>query len=133
MTIRQSSVGRDILIGMGAGLLAVLPSVRSILFFLGSSRRSKGGGKWRSGRVPLTTSRRIRSRRGSSFFLLCDGALAPLFRMSPPLRRIPWQLNAKELLNHVAWSAAAELTHRAADQRQRRRQARVSALKRGQA
>ena len=42
MTIRQSSVGRDILIGMGAGLLAVLPSVRSILFFLGSSRRSKG-------------------------------------------------------------------------------------------
>jgi len=46
---------------------------------------------------------------------------------------IPWQLNAKELLNHVAWSAAAELTHRAADQRQRRRQARVSALKRGQA
>ena len=40
MTIGRSSVGRDILVGMGAGLLAVLPSVRSILFFLGSSQRS---------------------------------------------------------------------------------------------
>jgi hypothetical protein len=58
---------------------------------------------------------------GAAFFLLCDGALAPLFRMSPPLRRIPWQPNAKEILNHAAWTAAAELTHRAADHVQRRR------------
>lgn len=52
---------------------------------------------------------------GAAFFFLCDGVLAPLFRMSPPVTRIPWQPNAKEMLNHIAWTAAAELAHRAAD------------------
>ena len=54
---------------------------------------------------------------GAAFFVLCDGVLAPLFRMSPPVTRLPWQPNAKEMLNHVAWTAAAELAHRAADRR----------------
>jgi hypothetical protein len=34
---------------------------------------------------------------------------------------------AKEMLNHVAWTAAAGLTHRAADQVQQRRQTGVAA------
>jgi hypothetical protein len=51
---------------------------------------------------------------GVLFFAACDGMLAPLFRMSPPLWRIPWQPNAKELGNHLAWSATAEMVHRAA-------------------
>jgi hypothetical protein len=41
------------------------------------------------------------------FFLACDGALAPLFRVSPGIQNIPWQLNAKELGNHVTWTLTA--------------------------
>lgn len=48
------------------------------------------------------------------FFFACDGLLAPLFSLSPPLRRIPWQPGVKELANHVVWTAAAEMVHRAA-------------------
>ncbi|MDA8163751.1 MAG: DUF1440 domain-containing protein [Desulfobacteraceae bacterium] len=51
---------------------------------------------------------------GVLFFAACDGLLAPLLRMSPPLFRIPWQPNAKELANHLAWSATAEMVHRTA-------------------
>lgn len=51
---------------------------------------------------------------GAGLFFLCDGVLAPLLRMSPPVTRLPWQINAKEMLNHVAWTAAAEFAHRAA-------------------
>ena len=47
------------------------------------------------------------------FFFACDGTLAPLMGVSPGLRRIPWQPNAKEMGNHIAWTAAAELVHRA--------------------
>ena len=47
------------------------------------------------------------------FFFVCDGTLAPLLGVSPGLRRIPWQPNAKEMGNHIAWTAAAELVHRA--------------------
>jgi hypothetical protein len=32
--------------------------------------------------------------------------------MSPKLRRIPWQFNAKELANHIAWTGTAEAVHR---------------------
>lgn len=46
------------------------------------------------------------------FFLACDGLIAPLAGLTPGLRRLPWQVNAKELANHVAWTATAELTHR---------------------
>jgi putative membrane protein len=49
------------------------------------------------------------------FFAACDGAIAPLLGLTPPARRLPWQVNAKELGNHVAWTATAELAHRAAD------------------
>jgi uncharacterized membrane protein YagU involved in acid resistance len=49
---------------------------------------------------------------GVPFFIACDGAIAPLLGLSPPLRKIPWQPNAKELGNHIAWTAAAELVHR---------------------
>lgn len=49
------------------------------------------------------------------FFLACDGVLAPLLRLSPPLNRIPWQFNLKELANHIVWTAAAESTLRAAE------------------
>lgn len=52
-----------------------------------------------------------------AFFLACDGTLAPLFRMTPGLHRIPWQFNAKELANHAIWTATAETVHRAAERR----------------
>jgi uncharacterized membrane protein YagU involved in acid resistance len=51
---------------------------------------------------------------GILHFAVCDGFLAPLLRMSPPLRKIPWQPSAKELANHIAWAASAEMVHRAA-------------------
>ncbi len=46
------------------------------------------------------------------FFVLCDGAIAPALRLSPSIGRLPWQVNAKELANHVVWTAAAEAVHR---------------------
>ncbi|MBU5615072.1 DUF1440 domain-containing protein [Geomonas azotofigens] len=48
------------------------------------------------------------------FFCACDGMIAPALGVSPGLRRIPWQPSAKELCNHIAWTAAAELVHRVA-------------------
>lgn len=51
---------------------------------------------------------------GIPFFLACDGMMAPLLGVSPSLRKIPWQPNAKELGNHLAWTAAAETVHRLA-------------------
>ena len=51
---------------------------------------------------------------GIPFFLACDGMMAPLLGVSPSLRKIPWQPNAKELGNHLAWTAAAEMVHRLA-------------------
>jgi putative membrane protein len=41
--------------------------------------------------------------------------MAPLLGISPGINRIPWQINSKELGNHVAWTAAAESVHRLAD------------------
>lgn len=49
------------------------------------------------------------------FFLVCDGVIAPLLRLTPHPGKIPWQPNAKELANHIAWTAAAEVVNRAAD------------------
>lgn len=46
------------------------------------------------------------------FFLACDGALAPLLKLTPTLEKVPWQLNVKELLNHTAWTVSAEMAHR---------------------
>jgi putative membrane protein len=51
---------------------------------------------------------------GVPFFFACDGTMAPLLGVSPNLRKIPWQMNAKELGNHIVWTATAELVHRAA-------------------
>lgn len=48
------------------------------------------------------------------FFVACDGVLAPLLKVSPPLTRVPWQPTAKEAVNHVAWTAAAEMVQRVA-------------------
>jgi len=48
------------------------------------------------------------------FFLACDGVIAPALGVSPNLRRIPWQPSVKEMGNHIAWTAAAELIHRVA-------------------
>lgn len=48
------------------------------------------------------------------FFFGCDGAMAPLLGVSPGITRIPWQINAKELLNHIAWTLTAEAVHRLA-------------------
>lgn len=47
------------------------------------------------------------------FFFACDGVLAPLLGVSPNLKKVPWQPNAKEMANHVVWTAAAEMVHRA--------------------
>lgn len=51
------------------------------------------------------------------FFLACDGLIAPLLGITPGLRRIPWQPSAKEMANHIVWTAAAEMAHRVADQK----------------
>ncbi|BCG48554.1 hypothetical protein GEOBRER4_n3450 [Citrifermentans bremense] len=48
------------------------------------------------------------------FFFACDGIIAPALGLSPGLNRVPWQPNAKEMGNHIAWGAAAELVHRLA-------------------
>jgi hypothetical protein len=48
------------------------------------------------------------------FFFACDGMMAPLLGLSPTLRRIPWQPSAKEMGNHIAWTATAEFIHRLA-------------------
>jgi putative membrane protein len=48
------------------------------------------------------------------FFFACDGMMAPLLGASPSLRKIPWQPSVKELGNHLAWTAAAEMMHRLA-------------------
>ncbi|UFS72222.1 DUF1440 domain-containing protein [Geomonas sp. RF6] len=48
------------------------------------------------------------------FFLACDGMIAPLLGISPNLKKVPWQPSAKEMANHVAWTAAAEMVHRVA-------------------
>lgn len=48
------------------------------------------------------------------FFFACDGVIAPLLGMSPGLNRIPWQPSVKEMGNHIAWTATAELVHRVA-------------------
>jgi putative membrane protein len=48
------------------------------------------------------------------FFFACDGIIAPLLGISPNLRRIPWQPSAKEMGNHVVWTAVCELVHRLA-------------------
>jgi putative membrane protein len=48
------------------------------------------------------------------FFFVCDGLMAPMLGISPNLKKIPWQPSAKEMANHVTWTAAAEMVHRAA-------------------
>jgi Protein of unknown function (DUF1440) len=48
------------------------------------------------------------------FFLACDGTMAPLLGISPGIQKIPWQLNAKEMGNHIAWTFTAETVHRLA-------------------
>lgn len=48
------------------------------------------------------------------FFLGCDGAIAPLLGVSPGIGKIPWQINSKELANHIAWTLTAETVHRLA-------------------
>jgi hypothetical protein len=48
------------------------------------------------------------------FFFACDGGIAPLLGISPNLRRIPWQPSAKEMGNHVVWTAVSEVIHRLA-------------------
>lgn len=46
------------------------------------------------------------------FFFACDGLIAPLLGVSPNLKKVPWQPSAKEMANHVVWTAAAEMVHR---------------------
>jgi len=48
------------------------------------------------------------------FFLACDGGMAPLLGISPGIQKLPWQVNAKEIGNHIAWALAAETLHRVA-------------------
>jgi putative membrane protein len=49
------------------------------------------------------------------FYALCDGVIAPSMGLAPPPHRLPWQRNVEELGNHVLWTAAAEMVHRAAE------------------
>lgn len=48
------------------------------------------------------------------FFFACDGGIAPLLGISPAIRKLPWQINAKEMANHVVWTVTAESVHRLA-------------------
>ncbi len=48
------------------------------------------------------------------FFLACDGGMAPLLGISPGIQKLPWQINAKEMGNHIAWTLAADTIHRLA-------------------
>lgn len=54
------------------------------------------------------------------FFFACDGLVAPVLGISPNLRRVPWQPSAKEMANHIAWTATAEMIQRVAERRGRR-------------
>ena len=54
------------------------------------------------------------------FFFACDGVIAPALGVSPKLNRIPWQPSAKEMGNHIAWTAAAEFVHQMAARVRRR-------------
>jgi hypothetical protein len=56
------------------------------------------------------------------FFFACDGFIAPLLGVSPKLRRIPWQPSVKEMGNHIAWTAVAEVIHRLAAPRRGEKQ-----------
>lgn len=49
------------------------------------------------------------------FFVACDGMIAPTLGLTPRLHRIPWQPSAKEMGNHLVWTAAAEMVHRCAE------------------
>jgi uncharacterized membrane protein YagU involved in acid resistance len=49
---------------------------------------------------------------GVPLYLFCDGVIAPLLRLTPTMDKVPWQLDAKELANHLAWAATAEMVHR---------------------
>lgn len=49
---------------------------------------------------------------GVPFFLACDGVIAPLLGLTPTIDEVPVQLDAKELANHLAWTATAEMVHR---------------------
>ncbi len=71
------------------------------LIYAGLRRKFPRLGRW--GGLPFAVP----------FFFACDGTLAPLFGVSPNLRRLPWQPSAKEMGNHIAWTAAAEMVHRA--------------------
>lgn len=51
---------------------------------------------------------------GVPFYLVCDGAIAPLLGLTPSIDKLPWPFNAKEMANHVAWTATAEVVHRCA-------------------
>lgn len=162
MTRHETSVSEDILIGMGAGLLANLAVgvVDGLLSRLISAEQKAREAAVReasphdlagkvlarklAGRAPSPAQTRLgkvgvtlaygmfwgaayalvrRKLPGVSraaglpfavpFFFLCDGMIAPRLKLTPPLRRVPWQPNAKELANHAAWTAAAELTMRA--------------------
>jgi uncharacterized membrane protein YagU involved in acid resistance len=65
-------------------------------------------------RLPWT-SRMAGLPFGVAFFGFCDGLMAVLLGLTPPPHRIPWQPNVKELGNHLAWTASAEMVHRAAE------------------
>lgn len=160
---RKTSAGRDVLMGMGAGLLANLAVgvVDGILSRLISeeqrareaevreasphdlagkalarrlAKRAPSPAQTRLGKLGVTLAYGMvwgaayalvrRKLPGVSraaglpfavpFFYLCDGLIAPRLGLTPPMSKVPWQPNAKELANHAAWTAAAEMTMRAA-------------------
>ncbi|MFP4315046.1 MAG: hypothetical protein ACLFQR_02380 [Desulfovibrionales bacterium] len=49
------------------------------------------------------------------FFFGCDGTMVPLLGVSPGIQHLPWQINAKELGNHIVWTVTAEAVHRMAE------------------
>jgi hypothetical protein len=63
--------------------------------------------------LPASTRPPFTPLTAASFFVACDGVIAPALRLTPHLTRLPWQFNAKELVNHIVWNVTAERIHRA--------------------
>lgn len=63
--------------------------------------------------VPAATRAPGLPLTAAAFFVACDGVIAPALQLTPGLQRLPWQFNAKELVNHLVWNATAERIHRA--------------------
>jgi rhodanese-related sulfurtransferase len=132
---RSISLARDVLTGLAAGLVAQLVAAELDRVLSRAISPGKTRSEERTAQLAFTVghallwgavyalARRQLPKAGSlhglpfagAFLLACDALLAPLLRKAPGLDKIPAPFNAKELADHVAWTASAEAVHRAAE------------------